>query len=90
VIRYLFEALLFILPFAGYALYLKLRDLGWRAPEHWHGIPLAVLIGSGLLLVAISLFVGALTGGTPAGGTYVPAHMEDGVLVPGRTVPPAR
>lgn len=88
--RYLTEILLFLAPFAAYGLYLKVTDLGWRAPERWHGVPLAWLAAAGLSLVAISLFAAALTGGFPTGGTYVPAHMESGRLVPGRTDVPVR
>jgi hypothetical protein len=87
-IRYVSELLLFLAPFAGYALYLKLRGLGWRAPERWLGVPLVWLVSAGLLLVAASLFAAALTGGFSTGSTYVPAHMENGRLVPGRTVEP--
>jgi hypothetical protein len=86
-IRYIWEVFLFLSPFAAYAVYLKLRGLGWRTPERWMGVPLAWLIGVGISLVAASLFIAALTGGHDPSGTYVPAHMEDGRLVPGQTVP---
>lgn len=88
--RYLTEVLLFLAPFAAYALYLWLTDLGWRAPDRWHGVPLAWLVGTGLALVAASLVIAALTGGYSTTGTYVPAHMEDGKLVPGHTAVPTQ
>jgi hypothetical protein len=81
------ELLLFLSPFAAYALYLWARGHGWREPEHWRGIPLAWLVAAGILVVAASLAYTALTTGDPIGGVYVPAHMEDGRLVPGRTEP---
>lgn len=86
--RYLTEILLFLSPFAAYALYLRLTGLGWRAPERWLGVPLAWLAAIGLSLVTASLVVAALTGGFATTGVYEPAHMENGRLVPGRTVVP--
>lgn len=82
------ELLLFLMPFGAYALYLWARGHGWREPEHWRGIPLAWLVAAGIAAVAASLVFTALTTGVPKGGVYVPAHVEDGRLVPGRTVLP--
>ena len=82
------ELLLFLMPFGAYALYLWARGHGWREPEHWRGIPLAWLVAAGITAVATSLFVTAVTTGDPTGGVYVPAHVEDGRLVPGHTDQP--
>jgi hypothetical protein len=44
---------------------------------------LAGLAVAGLLLVIASLIAFAHFGGAPPGGTYTPAHINNGVLVPG-------
>jgi hypothetical protein len=82
------ELPLFLAPFIAYALYLWARGHGWREPEHWRGIPLVWVVGTGIGLVAASLFYTALTTGDPRDGVYTPAHMEGGKLVPGHTDPP--
>ena len=82
--RVLVEVLLpFLLPFAAYALFLSLRNrLPWVASA-WSRGPLALLVVSGLALAVLSLLLTGLFG--PRGrGDYVPAHLEHGVLVPGR------
>jgi Family of unknown function (DUF6111) len=38
---------------------------------------------SALVLVIVSLVLLAQFGGAPPGSTYIPAHMENGRLVPG-------
>jgi hypothetical protein len=43
------------------------------------------LSAASLVLVMGSFFVLAQWGGEPAGSRYVPAHMENGKLVPGTT-----
>jgi hypothetical protein len=53
----------------------------------WVVAPWVPLIGSGVALVAVVLVVWALFGGVAPGGTYVPAHVVDGEVVPGATVP---
>jgi hypothetical protein len=81
----LVELLLFITPFAAYAFLLWAKSHGVLDPEHW---PLRVVVGltaAALLLMAISAVVTAQLSGAPPGTTYVPAHVEDGRLVPGTT-----
>ena len=52
--------------------------LGWRAKVGaWLLVAFVLVIGSFIVL--------AQWGGSPTGSTYVPAHMEDGHLVPGKT-----
>ncbi len=82
--RTLIEPLaLFLSPFAAYAVYLVLRSRYPLAVEHWTGGRVSILAVLGLAaavlgLVSLNLFA-------PRGrGTYVPAHQENGVLVPGR------
>jgi hypothetical protein len=81
--RALLEPLaLFLTPFAAYAIYLALRARFPLEVQHWTGVRVSVLSLVGLAaavlgLVALNLF-------SPRGhGVYVPAHQENGVLVPG-------
>jgi hypothetical protein len=76
------ELLLFLLPFALFALWLVLRrrtPLKW---VHWEGrVPWLVVAG----LVAASGWLVWTGYFAPRGhGAYVPAHMENGVFVPGK------
>jgi hypothetical protein len=82
--RTLFEILLFLAPFAVYAIYLLATERDAREKEHWRRDVLAALGVAGGLLVIASLFVFAHFGGAPPGGNYTPAHMENGKLVPGQ------
>ena len=49
-------------------------------------MPWVRLLGSGLVLAAASLVVWAMTGGGDPEGTYVPARIVDGEIVPGEVV----
>jgi Family of unknown function (DUF6111) len=82
------ELLLFLAPFALYALYLwatkrgSVIDLGnWPLPH------VLYLLGAAFVLVIVGFFVLAQWGGAPPGSTYIPAHIEDGKLVPGKIGP---
>jgi hypothetical protein len=73
---------LFLSPFAVYAVYLVLRARYPLEVEHWTGVRVSILTVIGVAaavlgLVALNLFA-------PRGqGVYVPAHVENGELVPG-------
>jgi hypothetical protein len=73
----------FLIPFAVYALFLFATRSGMLAQSSW---PLHIigklLIGS-LLLVVASLVLLAQFSGAPPNSTYVPAHVENGKLIPG-------
>ncbi|PSC06850.1 hypothetical protein SLNSH_00220 [Alsobacter soli] len=75
------EFLLFLVPFALYALWLVARRQTPLAKVHWEGNV------SWLVLVGLAVASGWLiyTGLTARRGTgpYVPAHMENGRFVPG-------
>ncbi|GLK76868.1 hypothetical protein GCM10008171_21220 [Methylopila jiangsuensis] len=86
--RILLQALLFLSPFIAYALWLRLTARGWRAPERWLGAPLVWLCVAGVALTVASLFALAFTSGGSTRAIYVPAHMENGVFVPGRITEP--
>jgi len=81
----LLEILLFLLPFAAFALYLVLSRRGVsRAAVSARALWLAA---AGLLLVVGSLALLAGFSGEPTDGVYVPPHYKDGVLVPGHIEP---
>jgi hypothetical protein len=74
---------LFFLPFLLFAVYLALR-LRWPlAIEHWTRSRVATLVIVGLL-AALAGLAGASLFAPRGRGVYVPAHVENGVLVPGR------
>jgi hypothetical protein len=79
------EILLFLAPFAVYAIVLYMTERDARDRTHWHTRVLMSLAIAGLLLVIGGLIVLSQFGGAPPGAVYEPAHMEDGKLVPGRT-----
>jgi Family of unknown function (DUF6111) len=77
------EVALFLAPFVAYALFLWAAREGVLHPADW-SVP--VLVGLSLVAVALTATGFAMIaqyGGAPAHSTYVPAHMENGRLVPG-------
>ena len=82
--RTLLESLaLFFAPFALFALYLGLRLRYPLALEHWSRSRVATLTLFGLAAVLAGFVLLELA--APRGqGRYVPAHVENGVLVPGK------
>jgi hypothetical protein len=74
---------LFLAPFALFALYLALRLRFPLAVEHWTRGRVSWLTLAGLAAAALGLIW--LDAFAPRGhGLYVPAHLEHGVIVPGR------
>ena len=82
--REVFEPLLlFLSPFAAYAVYLVLRSRYPLEFEHWTSWRVSIMTLVGLAAAVLGLV--ALDVFAPRGyGRYVPAHEENGVLVPGR------
>ena len=78
------ELLLFLAPFAIYALYLVATRNGVFTTSSWNIRIVGVLTVIALLLLFVSFFLLAEFSGHPAGSTYVPPHMQDGKLVPGQ------
>jgi hypothetical protein len=79
--RFIEELSLFLLPFLLFFLFLVATRREAFSPEHWRGARgwLAIL-GVGLAiagLVVETLWLDRYT------GVYVPAHMENGKLIPG-------
>ena len=73
----------FLIPFGVYALFLLATRSALLAPSSWPIQILARLVLGALLLVIVSLVMLAhFSGGSP-NSTYVPAHIENGKLVPG-------
>ena len=85
--RFLYEALLFLLPFALYAVYLRLAERDQNETTRKH--PWTFLFASGLVLVAASFVIWGVTEGSGQQGVYVPPHVENGRVVPGHVDPGA-
>jgi len=74
---------LFLSPFAVYAVYLAIRARYPLEVEHWTRGRVTVMTLVGLAAAVLSLV--AVNAFAPRGrGVYVPAHVEKGMLVPGR------
>jgi hypothetical protein len=82
-IRPVFTLVLFIAPFVAYALFLWATRAGVLDVSSWPLRRLTWLTIASLVLVIASLLALAQFGGAPPGSTYVPAHLENGRLVPG-------
>lgn len=82
---FLTELALFLTPFALYAAFLLATRAGVMDPDSWPWSTLAWLTIAALVLVVGSFVVVAEFTGSPPGSTYVPAHLENGKLVPGTT-----
>jgi hypothetical protein len=73
----------FLSPFLAYALFLGLRRRYPLAADHWTRGALSTLALIGLFLAAAGMLVLGIFAERHSGG-YVPAHVENGKLVPGR------
>jgi hypothetical protein len=74
---------IFLIPFAVYALFLIATRSGLMAQSSWPMHVIAKLVLGSLLLVVISFVLLAHFSGAPPNSTYIPAHVENGRLVPG-------
>jgi heme/copper-type cytochrome/quinol oxidase subunit 3 len=79
------EIVLFLTPFALYAVFLWATQSGVLDLKSWPITRVATLAIAALLLVLGSFVYFAHFSGAKPGSTYVPAHMEDGKFVPGQT-----
>ena len=78
--RIIFDVLLFLLPLALYGMYWRFSPSpNGRTANH----PWSYLLISGLVLVAASFIVWGVTEGSGQTGLYVPAHLDNGRVVPG-------
>jgi hypothetical protein len=80
------ELALFLIPFVVYAIFLWATRAGVLDAASWSLATLSWLTIAALALVVGSFVVLAQFSGSPARSTYMPAHIEDGKLVPGRTL----
>jgi hypothetical protein len=74
---------IFLIPFAVYALFLIATRSGVTLQSSWPLHIIAKLVLGSLLLVIVSLILLAHFSGAPPNSTYIPAHLENGKLVPG-------
>jgi hypothetical protein len=77
------ELVLFLTPFALYAAYLWVTRAGVLEMSQWRVRTVSWLTIVALVLMIASFFFLAEFSGAPPGSAYVPAHIEDGRLVPG-------
>ena len=77
------EVGIFLIPFAVYAAFLIATRSGLLVQASWPVHVLAKLSIGALLLVVISFVLLAQYSGASPDSTYVPAHLENGRLVPG-------
>jgi Family of unknown function (DUF6111) len=74
---------IFLIPFAVYALFLVSTRSGLLTRTSWPVKVIGQLMIGSLLLVVLSLILLAQFSGAPPHSTYIPAHLENGKLVPG-------
>lgn len=74
---------IFLIPFGVYVLFLVATRSGILAPASWPIQMVARLALGSLLLVILSLVLLARFSGAAPNSTYIPAHIENGKLVPG-------
>jgi hypothetical protein len=79
---FLIEVSLFLAPFVAYAIFVWATRAGVLDPKAWS---LPVLVFAAFALMIVSFVLMAQFGGAPPYSKYVPAHMENGRLVPGTT-----
>ena len=74
---------IFLIPFVVYVLFLLATISGLLVPAHWPLHLVTKLTVAALVLVIASLVLIAEFSGAPPRSTYVPAHIENGRLIPG-------
>lgn len=79
------EVALFLTPFIVYAIFLWATRAHVLDFERWSMPVLVWLTIAAFVLMIGSFVVLAQFAGEPANSTYVPAHVENGKFVPGRT-----
>ena len=77
------EVAIFLIPFVAYAIFLIATRAGVFTSSSWPAHRIAKLVLGSLLLVVISFVLLAQFSGAPPDSTYIPAHLENGKLIPG-------
>jgi hypothetical protein len=77
------EILVFLIPFAIYALFLVATRSNLLLQSSWPVHIIAKLVIGSFLLVIVSFILLAHFSGAPPNSTYIPAHIENGKFVPG-------
>ncbi len=77
------EVAIFLIPFVAYAVFLIATRSHLFDKTSWPLPVIGWLSAAALLLIIASFAVLAQFSGAPPGSTYVPAHIENGRLVPG-------
>ena len=85
-----FDIVFFLLPFAAYGLYLLVTQRNLGGVAEWEVRTLAFLSLAGAVVLTAAIVIFIHFDREPPGGTYVPAHMENGQIVPGHIDPPAQ
>jgi hypothetical protein len=74
---------IFLVPFGIYALFLIATRSGVMVQSSWPiQLVARLMLGSLLLVIASLVLLAHFSGGSP-NSTYIPAHIENGRLVPG-------
>jgi hypothetical protein len=74
---------IFLVPFAIYAAYLIANRVDFMIAASWPAHIVVRLSLAALLLVVVSFVLLAHFSGAPPDSTYIPAHIENGRLIPG-------
>jgi hypothetical protein len=74
---------IFLIPFVVYTLFLIATRSGVMEQSSWPVHIIAKLALGSLLLVIVSFILLAHFSGASPNSTYIPAHIENGRLVPG-------
>jgi hypothetical protein len=77
------EILVFLIPFAVYAVFLIATRSGLLVQTSWPVHIIAKLVLGSLLLVVVSFILLAHFSGASPNSTYIPAHVVNGKFVPG-------
>jgi hypothetical protein len=77
------DVLLFLLPFAGYAVWLVMTRGSLANATDWQIRTIAYLGIAGAVLLVGTLIIFVTFQTSPPGHEYEPAQMEDGKIVPG-------
>ena len=79
----LMEIGIFLVPFAIYVAYLIANRVDFMIAASWPPHVVLRLSLAAAVLVVVSFILLAHFSGAPPDSTYIPAHMENGRLVPG-------